>query len=229
MSDAGETVSHVFASVLKTDPDWTTLPATTPVALRRLLRRCLEKDRKRRLDSAADARLEIEEALTSSATTDSPGLPTSDSRLPTRRGALPWAVAGASLLVAVALLIFWPPWRWKRRSIVRWCGWMSIGFGRVVARSNGQSESVSISPDGTRLVYVSGMPTKLFIRRLDQPKATELPGTQGASGRSSRRMGSGWDLFPAPRSKRFPSKVAPWSRLADVTAATADGARTATS
>src|SRR5439155_16039933 len=51
----GETVSHVLASVLKSDPDWTTLPASTPPALRRLLRRCLEKDRKRRLDSAAAA------------------------------------------------------------------------------------------------------------------------------------------------------------------------------
>ena len=61
----GETVSHVLASVLKTDPDWTALPADTPAPIRRLLRRCLEKDRKRRLDSAADARLEIEEALTS--------------------------------------------------------------------------------------------------------------------------------------------------------------------
>src|SRR5471032_2048936 len=54
----GETVSHVLASVLKIDPDWTVLPATTPAPLRRLLRRCLEKDRRRRLDSAVAARLD---------------------------------------------------------------------------------------------------------------------------------------------------------------------------
>jgi eukaryotic-like serine/threonine-protein kinase len=41
--------------------------------------------------------------------------------------------------------------------------------------------SVAIAPDGTRLVYSSGAPAKLFIRRLDQSKATELPGTQGAT------------------------------------------------
>ncbi len=41
--------------------------------------------------------------------------------------------------------------------------------------------SVAISPDGTRLAYVSGTPARLFIRRLDQPRATELPGTQGAN------------------------------------------------
>jgi serine/threonine-protein kinase len=49
----GETVSHVLAAVLAKDPDWTALPADTPAPIRKLLRRCLEKDRKRRL---ADAR-----------------------------------------------------------------------------------------------------------------------------------------------------------------------------
>jgi Tol biopolymer transport system component len=45
--------------------------------------------------------------------------------------------------------------------------------------------AVILSPDGTRLVYeasVAGGPTKLFTRRLDQLKATELPGTDGADG-----------------------------------------------
>lgn len=59
----GETVSDVLASVLRAEPNWNTLPANTPAPIRRLLRRCLVKDRKRRLDSAADARLEIDEAL----------------------------------------------------------------------------------------------------------------------------------------------------------------------
>src|SRR5437016_724719 len=59
----GETVSHVLAAVLRAEPDWSALPANTPAPIRRLLRRCLDKDRRRRLDSAADARLEIDEAL----------------------------------------------------------------------------------------------------------------------------------------------------------------------
>jgi serine/threonine-protein kinase len=41
--------------------------------------------------------------------------------------------------------------------------------------------SVAISPDGTRLAYASGSPTRLFIRRLDQSKAVELPATEGAT------------------------------------------------
>src|SRR5713226_579333 len=46
---AGETASHVLAAVLKSEPDWTRLPVDTPPPIRKLLRRCLEKDRKRRL------------------------------------------------------------------------------------------------------------------------------------------------------------------------------------
>src|SRR4030081_1807242 len=62
----GETISQALAAVLKSDPDWTALPPDTPASIRRLLRRCLEKDRKRRLADASDARLEIDEAFTTS-------------------------------------------------------------------------------------------------------------------------------------------------------------------
>ena len=60
---AGETVSDTIAGILEREPDWTALPAQTTVNIRRLLRRCLEKDSKRRLRDIGDARLEIDEAL----------------------------------------------------------------------------------------------------------------------------------------------------------------------
>ena len=59
----GETVSDTIAAILEREPDWSALPAQTPVSIRRLLQRCLEKDPKRRLRDIGDARLEIEEAL----------------------------------------------------------------------------------------------------------------------------------------------------------------------
>src|SRR5207249_8555665 len=59
----GETVTDTLAAVLKTEPDWNRLPATTPASIRVLLRRCLQKDLKRRLRDATDARIEIEDAL----------------------------------------------------------------------------------------------------------------------------------------------------------------------
>ena len=58
----GETISDTIAAILEREPDWHALPAATPAAIRRLLRRCLEKDPKRRLRDIADARLEIDEA-----------------------------------------------------------------------------------------------------------------------------------------------------------------------
>jgi Tol biopolymer transport system component len=59
----GESVSHVIAAVLKDEPDWTSLPLRTPAPIRQLLRNCLEKDPRNRLDSARAARLDIDDAL----------------------------------------------------------------------------------------------------------------------------------------------------------------------
>jgi serine/threonine protein kinase len=53
---SGEDVAETLAHILTKEPDWTALPASTPAPIRRLLRRCLEKDRRRRLADAADAR-----------------------------------------------------------------------------------------------------------------------------------------------------------------------------
>src|SRR5207249_1357252 len=59
---SGETVSDALAAVLKTDVDWSALPPETPMSIRRLLRRCLERDRKKRLRDIGDALAEIDEA-----------------------------------------------------------------------------------------------------------------------------------------------------------------------
>jgi serine/threonine protein kinase/Flp pilus assembly protein TadD len=59
----GASVAEVIACVLKTEPEWQALPAGTPARVRDLLRRCLEKDRDRRLSDIADARKDLEEAL----------------------------------------------------------------------------------------------------------------------------------------------------------------------
>ena len=61
----GTTVSDTIGAVLDGEPEWTALPATTPPIIQRLLRRCLEKDVKRRLKDVGDARFDIEDALTS--------------------------------------------------------------------------------------------------------------------------------------------------------------------
>ena len=59
----GDTVNETIANVITQPPDWNVLPATTPAPVRRLLRRCLEKDPRNRYQSAGDVRIEIDEVL----------------------------------------------------------------------------------------------------------------------------------------------------------------------
>ena len=56
-----ETITDTFAAILEREPEWGALPANTPAGIRQLLRRCLDKDPKRRLHDIADARIEIED------------------------------------------------------------------------------------------------------------------------------------------------------------------------
>src|SRR5436309_13859412 len=59
---SGETVSDTLAAVLRANFEWSGPPADTPAPIRRLLRRCLERDRKKRLRDIGDALVEIDEA-----------------------------------------------------------------------------------------------------------------------------------------------------------------------
>src|SRR5207245_2451289 len=59
-----DTLTDTIAAVLEREPDWQALPPATPDAVRELLRRCLQKDKDRRLRDIGDARIEIDEALT---------------------------------------------------------------------------------------------------------------------------------------------------------------------
>jgi Tol biopolymer transport system component len=58
-----DTLTDTLVAVLERTPDWSLLPPSTPTAVRRLLRRCLEKDQRRRLHDIADAAIELEEAF----------------------------------------------------------------------------------------------------------------------------------------------------------------------
>jgi len=88
---AGEDVAETLAHVLTKELEWSRLPPETPPSIRRLLRRCLVRDRSRRLADLADARLEIDER-------DSETAPAAS----TARGRwLPWAVASGALLLAL--------------------------------------------------------------------------------------------------------------------------------
>ncbi len=104
---AGETITDVLAAVLRHDPDWNALPSVTPAPLKGLLRRCLERDPRKRMRDIGEARLVLEGsadtvALAASGLGIDPAGAT-PAPVPARTGArLPWIIAMASLLVAVA-------------------------------------------------------------------------------------------------------------------------------
>src|SRR5262249_12998000 len=68
----GDSVTDSLAAVLKTDPDWSALPQATPPAIRRLLRGCLERDKRHRLQAIGDARVIIEDTLSGKVSEESP-------------------------------------------------------------------------------------------------------------------------------------------------------------
>ena len=155
----GDDVSDTLVSVLRDEPDWTALPPSTPPPIRRLLRRCLEKDRKRRFDSAADARIEIEDAMIAS-----PGDVATPSPAPISRSsrALPWAVAA---LFGIVAILGWAPWR----SAVppRVTRTTIVTSGATALTITGFDRDFAISPDGRHLVYVGNGATQLFVRAFD--------------------------------------------------------------
>ena len=60
---AADTLSDTLVAVLERQPDWSAVPLSTPPAIQRLVRRCLEKDLKRRLHDIADARTDVDDAF----------------------------------------------------------------------------------------------------------------------------------------------------------------------
>jgi serine/threonine protein kinase len=175
----GEDITDTIASIMRGEPDWTALPADTPANARLLLESCLTKDRKHRAADVSVVQFLLDDRamVTAKAPT-----PYAAAKVPAWRRALPWAITGLACAAALALLALWAPWRFERspeRPLVR----LDVDLGADVSlpAPSQDGSSVVISPDGTSLLYASGTPAKLFIRRLDQPKAVELPGTEGAS------------------------------------------------
>ena len=167
---AGESVSDTLASVLKEEPDLRALPGAAPASIRKMVRRCLTKDRKQRLQSIGEARIGIDEVLA--------GAPVDESPRPGGR-VLPWAVAG--ILAIMGAAGWWSAWRSTRpedHPLARF----SVDLGPDAIA--GAHLTAAISRDGSRIAYSVQNPNgnaQLATRMLDQPKATLLSGTDGAS------------------------------------------------
>jgi predicted Ser/Thr protein kinase len=163
----GEDVSTILAAVIQTEPKLESVPRKA----QRLLKSCLEKDPKKRLRDIGDAWKLLDDTAASTVP-------------PSWRGALGWIAAAA--LAIVSAVAIWAPWRTTLGSAERPLVRLDVDLGSdisLVPLTNPTPSSVLISPDGTRLMYLANVaagPTRIFMRRLDQLKATELAGTDGA-------------------------------------------------
>jgi len=169
----GDDVSDTLASVLKGQPDWTALPAQTPTAIRRLLRRTLEKDSRRRLSDMADARLEIEETP-ELAGADAPQIIQLGGTTRFQR-ALPWSIAGMLTVALISTIVLWGPWRATPPPASQHLS-VDIGVDALLGGSQGGMPQLAISPDGSMLAFVGERDRVdgLYLRRFAQLQATSL-------------------------------------------------------
>jgi eukaryotic-like serine/threonine-protein kinase len=145
MAFSGESVTDTLAAVIKEQPDWSRLQAETPVRVRVLLQRCLQKDPKQRLRDIGDARISLDEVL-SGAAEPSPSGPVASA--PPWRRALPWVVAG---LLASALIAVVAVWKITAHATVPEA---AMHFSAVTNFPGVQAQP-SLSPDGRSVAFVS--------------------------------------------------------------------------
>ena len=167
----GDDISDTLANVLKSEPDWNALPADVPAPVRTLLRRCLEKDRSKRVADLAVVCFVL----------DDPGVlapaavPVAVASAARRRRWSDRAVAaivGLAVGAGVAGAAFWYTTRQPAPSLSR----LNISTGGAAAFvTAGYDRELAISPDGRRVAYVGANGT-IYVRALDQLEPTSLTG-----------------------------------------------------
>ena len=173
----GETISDTLAAVLRQDIPWSTLPPGTPAEITRLLRRCLERDRKNRLHDIADARIVLEEVMRGGGKEEPVAV--APLAAPAKsRGLIFGAGAIAALALGVAL------GRWTSPAPAAAPAAPTVRL--VVPKPNGVTNvgEPAVAPDGSFVVFVGRSGTKasqLYIQQLDQTAPRAIERTEGAA------------------------------------------------
>jgi serine/threonine protein kinase len=179
--EGGETVSHTLADVLRAPIDFARLPEATPAPIRELLRRCLDRDVKTRLRDIGEARVAIARYLANPVGQAilSPATPKADP-LRSRLGASGW-IAAAVLLIASGILSFV---HFRESPAPQPLLRFTDDLGAEVSLDSNFGPAVAISPDGSRLAFVSVDSSRgrhLSVRLLASSKSNAIGGTEGAA------------------------------------------------
>jgi serine/threonine protein kinase/Tol biopolymer transport system component len=165
-------ITEKLAAVLRDEPRWGELPQNTPAAIRALLRRCLERDAKRRLRDIGEARITIEDCL--AGRSDAPGV----EHAPRRRlspVAVTAVLAAALIVGGVEFTRLRSPERPPPPQTVRFR--LPVPAGMTLAAS----KSFSLSPDGRTLAYLASdtdQILRVWVQPLDSLEPRMLPGTE---------------------------------------------------
>jgi len=174
----GQTVSDVLASVLKEAPDLEELPSATPVHVRRLIRRCLDKDPRRRLRDIGEARVALDGA-------DEEPMPIAPAegggRTAPWRRRLPWMAFAAATLASMVLGLFLLLRQKPEQPVVRFEVPPPAGGHFHLAPDD--PGPVVVSPDGSMIAFTArdadGV-VRLWVRELDEFDEHPLPGSDDA-------------------------------------------------
>ncbi len=170
---AADTASDSLAKVIEREPDWRTLPAAVPESIRRLIRRCLQKDPTTRLHDIADARIEIDDALSSPTSRDEIAIP--------RRSRV--SATGVLLGIAAMLLIAFAIWsRPAVQPTPGPTGGQAREFGVTFPNNAMPTDGLAVSPDGRRIAAnVWTNEGDIWMYTLDGSSPQPLKGGEGGA------------------------------------------------
>jgi serine/threonine protein kinase/Tol biopolymer transport system component len=167
---------QTIVAVMSKTPDWDALPSTTPFLVRQLLRQCLEKTPRRRLQAIGDVRVQIEDLLDSEPDDAAAGEATAKRRSSALARGVRFAAASAALLAGVAAVAGWI-WLDRRAPTPA-----KVAFD-VLTEITPAPNQLSVSPDGSRLTAVITTPSglSLWMRRLDDVRGQAIVTRTGGS------------------------------------------------
>jgi serine/threonine protein kinase/Tol biopolymer transport system component len=167
-SFTGETASETLASVMKSEPEWDSLPPNLHSRIRFLLERCLEKDTKNRYHDIGDARVDIQKVLADSSGFFVQPIAAAKPKKKLRLG-IQWVTAIAILCLIIAGVAVWLLKPSEPRRVMRFS--YELPDGQQLT----QNIFLAVSPDGSQFVYVTT--DGLYLRSVDALDARLVAGT----------------------------------------------------